>query len=260
MERFITLIKSPNVWLSAAIIVAVLTGLSITRRLERQVFKKRMFPGNSATQIKIIHGVVRYLILIAATIVVLQLNGINLSSIITGLGIVGIIVGFALQDILKDVIMGINIITKAFVHIGDVILYEGKYWEVTDMSIRFLYLKQIDSAEMYIVSNRNISQLCIQPAYQDVTVPGSYKVPRETMKTVCGRICDRVCEIPEVRKSEYLGIDCFGESQILYKIRVYAEPIFRDSIRRKVNDIICAVLEENRLEIPFNQLDVHLEK
>lgn len=260
MERIMALLKSPNMWISVIVLVAVVITVKIVTKLEQNMFAKHDFPGKSATQIRIMAGTIRYGLLGFALLTVLQINGINVSSIVAGLGVAGIIVGFALQDILKDVIMGLNIITKSFLNIGDVIRYEDENWMVEDVSIRFLQLKNVDSAEIFTVSNRNISEIRRVAPYQDMIIPGDYGVPASRMRAVCEAVCEKVKSFPEVRECKFLGTDQFDESQISYKIRVYSPPASRGPVRRLVNGVIQDILEENSLEIPFNQLDVHLKK
>ena len=55
---------------------------------------------------------------IIATLFVLQLLGFNVSSVIAGVGIVSAIVGLSLQDALKDIIMGFNIIIDSYFSVG----------------------------------------------------------------------------------------------------------------------------------------------
>ena len=47
----------------------------------------------------------KYVLLIIVSVIILQINGVNVSSIIASLGVITVIVGFALQDALKDIII-----------------------------------------------------------------------------------------------------------------------------------------------------------
>jgi small-conductance mechanosensitive channel len=77
------------------------------------------------------NSILKYFLGIISLLIILDINGVNISSLVAGLGVVGIIVGLALQDALKDIIMGKNIITGHFFQVGDVIKYKeitGKYY------------------------------------------------------------------------------------------------------------------------------------
>ena len=68
-------------------------------------------------------NVLRYLLLLVTILLILQINGINVTSLVAGLGIVSAVVGLALQDILKDVIMGLHILSGRFFSVGDAVRY-----------------------------------------------------------------------------------------------------------------------------------------
>jgi small conductance mechanosensitive channel len=79
---------------------------------------------------------VKYIILVFGAITALQQLGINVTSIIAGLGIAGLSLGFAAKDVLANVIAGIFLFwDKPFV-IGDLIEASGEYGEVSEITLR----------------------------------------------------------------------------------------------------------------------------
>ena len=69
----------------------------------------------------VFNSILKYSFGIIVLILLLEVNGVNVSSLIASLGIVGIVVGLAVQDALKDLIAGKNIIADHFYEAGDVI-------------------------------------------------------------------------------------------------------------------------------------------
>ncbi len=258
MEYLLDLIASPKLWISVAIFIIAIIVTAVIRHYERR------FSGSGASGLgaifRVIGAVIRYLIIVLSVLAVLQLNGINVTSIITSLGVVGIIVGFALQDILKDVIMGINIVTENFMRVGDVIEYENDYWLVTELTVRMAKLRNIESNEILTVSNRNFSEMRVQSDYQDLIIPADYRVPNEKMRAICDEIRASSASIDDVTQVELLGADRFESSQISYRLRVYSNPVNRHKIRRSVNRVVLDVFDRNGVAVPFNQLDVHLDQ
>ena len=63
-----------------------------------------------------------------------------------------------------------------------------------------------------------------------------------------------------VKKAELLGVDDFGDSSIDYSLYVDCAMGQQHVIRRKLLRNIKVAFDEAGLEIPYNQLDVHLEK
>lgn len=73
-----------------------------------------------------LYDVIKYAILLGAALTVLQIYHINVTSLVAGLGLASAIVGLALQDVLKDSIMGVHLLSDYFFEVGDVVRY-GDY-------------------------------------------------------------------------------------------------------------------------------------
>lgn len=78
----------------------------------------------------------KYLVLIFALVTALDQIGVNIASLIAGLGIAGIAIGFAAKDTLSNVVAGIFIFWDRPFYIGDLVEIEGEYGEVQNMTLR----------------------------------------------------------------------------------------------------------------------------
>ena len=76
-------------------------------------------------------------ILVVVTFVAILANfGVNVKSILAGLGITAALVGLAFQDLAKDLIAGISIILEDQYEIGDTIEVNGFTGEVVSLGLR----------------------------------------------------------------------------------------------------------------------------
>lgn len=115
MEQLWNYVTTPRFAISVKI-VAVAVGLwFILRRGYRKYISLEQAKGQRATLVRISFGLFQLLVVISAIILVLQVNGENVNSILVGL---------ALQDVLKDYLMGIHIIKDHYFMVGDVVKYE----------------------------------------------------------------------------------------------------------------------------------------
>ena len=114
----------------ATIIIATFIYKIIMRITEKTIEKKIFFNTKRfKTYIRFIKSINRYIIIIVTLLVILKIYGINISSILAGIGIISIIIGLAIQDFLKDIIRGTSILSDNYFSVGDVIKYkniEGK--------------------------------------------------------------------------------------------------------------------------------------
>lgn len=225
----------------------------------KQIIKSANIDSKKEANSRLAMSAVKYTLSAFAVISVLQIYGINVTSLIAGLGIVGIIVGFALQDLLKDLTMGTNIMVDHFFSVGDVIKYNDIEGVVIGFSMRTTKIKDVNTGNIVTISNRNISEIQIVSDWLGINVPGSYEIPAQKMRAVCNDICEILRTRKHVKSVEFLGTDCFDESQIYYKIFIRCDADQKNKIRREALGTIQDVFEKENIPIPYPQLDVHLD-
>ena len=208
--------------------------------------------------------VVRYLLIIAGTIVVCQLLGLRWSQVqwlVAGLT-VGL--GFGLQEVFANFISGIIILVERPIRIGDVVTIDGVNGVVTRIQIRATSITDWDRRE-YIVPNRDL-------------VTG--KLLNWTLSDSTNRILIRVgiaysCSPDRARKimlqtaQEHPNVlndpapittfENFGDSSLDLVLRAYLPDMDnRLTTITELHTQIHRSFAEAGIEIPFPQRDVHL--
>ncbi len=208
---------------------------------------------------KTVYSLTKVLITLFAVMMVLQVNDINISSLITGLGVAGIVVGLAVQDILKDVIMGMHIVVDNFFREGDVIMYGDFEGRVEHFNLRTTTLRNVKDGSVITLCNSNINQAHKTSTMNDVVTALSYDADFRQIHKVFKEIEAEAAKIEGVEACKYLGTCEFADSSINYLLRFWCDQGKRYSIRLKILAIIQDRLDKEGLEIPFNQLDVHVD-
>lgn len=261
MEKVLKVILSPN-FIASAIIIAVaicivVIGGKIYKNYLKKTSKDIHANGKKATLMSVIVNIVRYLFIVIVFLVILQVNGVNVGSLFAGLGLASAVFGLAMQDFLKDVVMGINIISEDFFSVGDVVRYNSLEGEIVSFGIRTTKLKSYADGSVYTISNRNISEAAkIAPQF-DIDLPLSYDEDVRKIHSVLRNTCEKIKEINGITDCVYKGTERFDDSAIIYKIRVFCPPHNKYDLRREAISLIQNALNENNIEIPYNQLDVH---
>ena len=101
-----------------------------------------------------------------ALLAVLEVNNIRITSIIAGVGVAGAVFGMAMQDVFKDVLMGMHIINDKSFKVGDVIKIDGDEGIVTLFTLQTLSLIHISQVSMQtgvptmfgVITTENIEQ------------------------------------------------------------------------------------------------------
>jgi small-conductance mechanosensitive channel len=89
---------------------------------------------------------------------ILSLYKVNITAILTGFGIVGAIVGLALQAIIADFFAGIALILDRFFYIGDRIKVGEIEGEVIDITLRRTYIKD-DNGYIHSIPNSQLKTI-----------------------------------------------------------------------------------------------------
>ena len=242
---------------SAIVIVISLIFYNILIKLINNRKGKFMISSKSETYIRLMSSALRYIFLIITVLIILQLNNVNVSGMLAGLGIASVVIGLAIQDALKDIIRGFSILSDDYFKVGDVIKY-GKYeGKVVIIGLKTTKIKSIIDQNVISIANRNIEQVEVVSRQLDIEVPISFEMSKTDAENVIQKCLDNIKENVKIDKCEYRGINNLKDSSMGYLIRIWCSPVTKPQTRR---DSICQIiktLEENNIEIPYNQIDIH---
>ena len=252
---FVNIIKS-----LITIIISYIFYTTIVKILTRNVDNgktKIMTSKKTKTYVKLIKSITRYIFIILTIIVLLEINGVNISSMIAGVGIISIIIGFAIQDALKDIIKGFDILSDSYYQVGDVIKYGDIVGKVLVIGLKTTKVEDIYTFNVVSISNRNIETVEVVSNLINIDIPLPYELKTKDAEKVIGKIIDKIKDDEKVEKAEYRGVNELGESAIKYQIKVYCNPVDKVQTRRDALGYIIKTLEENNISVPYNKLDIY---
>ena len=117
-----TSILTTEIIISIVIVLMAIVIYFIAKRIVNKIMERsKKTTKKGRTYIKLFNNILKYALIIVTVVAILQVNGINVTSIITGLGIASAIFALALQDAVKDIIAGVNIIVDEYFIVGDVL-------------------------------------------------------------------------------------------------------------------------------------------
>ena len=254
-------ITAENVMLTALVIIVsiliyFLIQKIITRSTESNVASKKL-NNRSRTYIKMILSVIRYILIIVTVLVILQINGVNVSSLLAGLGIAGAVVGLAVQDALKDIIRGFTIISDDYFSVGDVVKYGDITGKVIVIGIKTTKIQDIATDNVVSIANRNIEQIEVVSKALYIDFPLPYELNVLDAEKVIGQILFKFKSEKNIENAEYKGVKKLDDSSIKYLFKITCNPENRLQTSRDAYRCILLTLEENNIAVPYNQLDIH---
>lgn len=262
MKNIIIEFISKEIIISLIVILIGLLVYAFSKRIINRILEKNQsnnkITKKKKTYIKLFDSIIKYIILIAVLIIVLQINGINVTSIIAGLGLVSVIAGLALQDALKDVIMGVNIIIDNYYSVGDVLKLDDAEGKVMEIGLKTTKLLDINNGNVLVIANREINKALSMSTQFDIDIPLPYEEKIEDMEKIIAEMLVSISKLPNVKNVEYRGVKEFADSAIMYKIRIYGTKVETNpQLKRDANRVIKFELDKNNISIPYTQIDVH---
>ena len=147
---FLTLLPSV---IAALVVFAVgLYLASIIRRLVRRSLERRT---KNAQPITLLSQLAYWLVVILVAAISLQMVGFNLTAFLAGLGIAGITIGFALQDVSKNFIAGLLMMIQQPFEIGETIEVGGYTGEVKAIDLRATQIRTADG-RLVLIPNGDV--------------------------------------------------------------------------------------------------------
>lgn len=244
----------------AVIVISIILYIFISHfffsKLEKKNYK--IFKNNkSNTYIKLFKSIGRYIFIIVLFFILLKINGVNITAMVAGVGVFGIIFGFAIQDALKDVIKGMDIITDSYYQVGDIIRVNKYTGKVLSIGIKTTKIEDVFEKNIVSISNRNIEEVEVISHMINIDIPLPYELKLKDAEKTINYITKEIEKIKTVESVEYRGVNKFAESSILYQIKVYSAPVNKVQTRRDALTCILRCLEEKDIHVPYNQIDVH---
>ena len=193
-------------------------------------------------------------IFIAAVVV---LPGLTAASLLAGLGIGAVAIGFAFQDVFENFLAGVLIMVREKMRIGDVIECEGISGKVEHITLRETHIRKL-SGELTVVPNSILFKTPVEivtdesQRRHEVVVGVSYDTQLDHAASVIRRAVEGV---DHVLASKWIDIFAqeFNSSSVDFLVRWWAGSSPRDGweSKDKVIRAIKAALDDAEIEIPF---------
>ncbi len=249
--------------ITAAIIVLVAKIIIafIRRALVKVAVKGLKFTPMMAS---LVSRIIAVLVWIVAAIAVLDVFGIDLTPVLAGLGITGVVLGFALQESISSLFSGIMIAINNPFRVGDWVDIGDISGTVDSIDLMCVTLSSADNKKI-TMNNTNVwgstivNYSFIDRRRLDMVVTVRYSDDLEKAKEA---IRGLLASYPEILRdpAPLVEVGSYGDSSISIYVRPWVKPSDYWPVYWRFNADILRTLQANGVDMPFNQLDVHLIK
>ena len=197
-------------------------------------------------------------------IIVLSIVGVPMASLVTVVGSCAVAIGLALQGGLSNIAGGLMILIFKPFKVGDFISSNGLEGTVKSISIFYTTITSVDNKTIQLpngnLSNSNIINFSANKTRRvDINVAVSYKSNIDKVKKVLYEIVNKH-KLVLIDEERFVKLTKHDESALIFTIRVWVETKDYWTVYFDLMESIKREFDKNNIEIPYNQLDVHMIK
>ncbi|TVQ06429.1 MAG: mechanosensitive ion channel protein MscS [Leptolyngbya sp. DLM2.Bin27] len=252
--------------LDLLLVVATLLGLVIVASAATNVLRLRVLrvTGISLAAQEAVAVLSKYTLILLGTVVVLQLWGIDLSSIALIASGLGIGVGLGLQGLVKDFVSGLVLVFERPVQVGDFVDFGQVKGTVARIGSRSTEIRTLDQVSIIVPNSHFLDSEVTNWSHGNpvsrirLPVGVAYSSDPQQVKSALLDACKENQEILSAPGPQvfFLG---FGDSVLNFQLLVWiAQPSRQLAIKSELYFAIEASLRDRRIEVPFPQRDLHI--
>lgn len=212
-----------------------------------------------------IASVLSYILATLGILIVLYNNGIPISSFTVLAGVLGIGLGFGLQNLASNFISGITMLFEQPIKVGDFIEVEGLLGTVERISIRSTIVRTLDGIFVIVPNIRFVENNIINWSYKDpkcrIRIPigvayGSDPVLVTEALLAAARGEPNVLSYP----SPKVWFKGFGDSALDFELLVWIDhPPDSEQVTSALNFLLEHEIRHRDIVIPFPQRDLWIK-
>lgn len=251
-----TLLSAAIALVISFVIIHVLTAL--VHRAFAKVSKQSSALGG------FMESAVKVILWILAILIIAEILGIPTSSLLAGVGVVGLALSLSIQNIISHLFSGITLLITRPFKAGDYIDVSGKTGIVDRVGLFYTTLTTLDNVRINIPNGdvtsaalTNFSGHPIRRVEQYFTT--SYDTPTEAVKAAileAARGDARILTDP----APFVSIKEYKESSIEYSSRVWCKGKDYWDVYFGMNERVRETFAKHGVTMTYNHLNVHLDR
>jgi small conductance mechanosensitive channel len=191
--------------------------------------------------------------------------GVNVTALVAGLSIAGIVAGFAARDSLENFISGVTILVDQPFKVGDYIVVEDQYGQVDEITLRSTRIRTVRNEVMVLPNTQMITQPVVNHTKQntlrvDIEFGIAYKeYPEEAREVLLPLVEDDDRILP--RPEPTVVVTEMADSAVNMVLRMYLrDPSEELAVRWDYTERVREALREADIEIPFPHRQLFLDE
>lgn len=227
------------------------------------VYKRLHKKGADETLSRVGTQTVRVILKVLVLVCLIGYLGIETASISAVIASVGVGISLAVQGTLSNFAGGVIIIVMRPFKIGDYITSNGQEGTVEDIKLFYTHIVTNDNKAVVIPNGSLANNVIVNASAKDtrrvdlvmqVAYGSDITSVKEIIRTVCG-----ANELVFKDPAPFVELSNMNESSLDFTVRVWCNRPDYWTVNFALIENIKKAFDENGIEVPFRQLDVHLK-
>lgn len=212
-----------------------------------------------------LHSLIDIILKVLLVITAMGIMGIQMTSFIAILGAVGVAIGMGLQGTLQNFAGGVIILLLKPFKVGDYI-EQGSYAGFVETIQIFNTTLRTYDARKIIVPNTELATKSLVNHFnlpqRRIAIPigVAYGESVDKAKEVLLKVANANPQVLQEPKPPFATLEKFGDSSLNMTLYAWTLPENYWTTLYSLNEEVYAAFRREGIEIPFNQMDVHIRK
>jgi len=238
-----------NLYVNSRLREWVEEGAVFSENLERRILR-------APTLLKVWREIITFIAIFLGILIFFAWMGLSFAFLLTGAGLVGALLTFAFQDLLKDWINGFLIVFEDQYTVGDMIQFQEFIGLVENLSLRATQLRAADGRLITIAHNQIISahNLSKDWARVNFTIEVAYDTEADLAISLMAAIAENMAVDPQWQEDIINPVQVAGVSRVSHTgmeimLRIVVKRLRQWDIEREYR---------RRLKIAFEEKGIHI--
>jgi moderate conductance mechanosensitive channel len=198
-----------------------------------------------------------------AFLLVLGRIGVPLQPLLAGAGLIGIVVGFGAQQLVRDVLAGIAMLIEDQYGVGDWIEVEDKFGMVERVGLRSTAMRDVDGVVHHILNGyiQRVGNLSQSWARSTFDVPMALDTDIATARTIIWDVASALTQDPvwgsdAIGPPELWGVQSWGPEGMTIRVVIPTKPLRNWEFTRQLRERLKLAFDEAGIRMPSSLVDV----
>jgi small-conductance mechanosensitive channel len=241
-----------------ALVVALIGGMVIkivTMNIKR--FGKEKL---TRDQIKMLNKAVFFVVILVAIIIILPLVGIDPTGLMVAGGVVAIVIGFASQSVVTNLLSGLFLLIEKQIKIGDLIQVDGELGYVEDLRVMSTTIRTLEGTFVRIpneklFTNKLTNYVKNKARRFQYTIGIRYKDDADKAVEIITRLIEEH-PMALANPAPEVFVDQLGDNSVNLSVRIWSPATEWWDVKKELLWQMKTALEAEGIYVPFPQREL----